>query len=175
MTPLWRKAGLVVHVASSVGWIGAVFTSLVVAAIALGTEDAQIVRAAYLVLEPLGWYTLVPLSLASLASGLVQSLGTRWGLLRHYWVIVKLTMNVFATGVLLLYMQTLDHLSAAARTAATDAAAIGVRTPSPMIHAAAAIALLLVALVLSVYKPRGETGFRAVEASGRSSDRPVRT
>jgi hypothetical protein len=139
-------------VGAVIGWIGAVFTSLVVAVIALGTGDEGIRRATHLMLEPLGWYTLVPLSAASLATGVVQSLGTRWGLLRHYWVIVKLAMNVLATGVLLLYMRTLADLSGTARTATTV-----VPTPSPVIHAAAAVALLLVALVLSVYKPRGRT------------------
>jgi hypothetical protein len=56
------------------------------------------------------WFVLVPLSLASLLTGLVQSLGTPWGLFRHYWVLFKLLINVLATIVLLMYMQTLTYL-----------------------------------------------------------------
>jgi hypothetical protein len=164
LAPGWRRACLVAHIAASVGWVGAVVASLAVAVVALGSPDPPTVRAAYLLLEPLGWYTLVPFSVASLATGLVQSWASRWGLLRHYWVVVKLVMNVLATGVLLLYTQTLAQLADAAR-ATTDATASGLRTPSPVVHAAAAVVLLLVALVLSVYKPRGETGRGSVTAA----------
>jgi hypothetical protein len=157
MTPWWGRAALVVHIATSVGWLGAVLASLLLAVVALGSGDADLVRAIYLALEPFGWYALVPLSLASLASGLVQALGTRWGLARHYWVLAKLVMNVFATGILLLYTQTLTVLADDARHAHGDVLVL--RTPSPVIHAAAALILLVVALVLSVFKPRGQTGF----------------
>jgi hypothetical protein len=154
MPPGVRKAALVTHVGCSVGWLGAIATSLVVAAVGLASADDRVVRAAYLLLEPIGWVALVPLSLASLATGLVQSLGTSWGLFRHYWVVAKLVMNLLAVGVLLLYTQTLGNLADLAQTATTAE----LRSPSPVVHAAAAAALLLVALVLSVYKPRGLTG-----------------
>lgn len=51
----------------------------------LTSADVQTVRAAYLAMDLIGWFVIVPLSLASLLTGLVQSLGTRWGLFRHYW------------------------------------------------------------------------------------------
>ncbi|GAA1804740.1 hypothetical protein GCM10009682_28020 [Luedemannella flava] len=154
MRPGVRKAALVAHVGTSVGWLGAVAASLVLAIVGIAAKDADVTRSAYLVLEPMGWATLVPLSLASLVTGVVQAMGTAWGLLRHYWVVVKLVMNLFATGVLLLYMQTLSLLADTARAAPAGDVS-GLRSPSPVVHAAAAIGLLLVALVLSVYKPRG--------------------
>jgi hypothetical protein len=159
MSPRGRKLALVAHVGSSVGWLGAVVTSLALAVVALASRDAALVRAVYLVLEPLGWFTLIPFSLAALLTGLIQSLGTSWGLIRHYWVLAKLLMNLFATGILLLYMQTLAFLADTVRaTAATDDVD-ALRNPSPVVHAVAAVALLLVALVLSVYKPRGQTPY----------------
>jgi hypothetical protein len=158
MAPGLRKAALVVHVGCSVGWLGNVVTSLVMAVVGLASRDSEVVRAVYLALEMIGWYALVPLSLASLVTGLVQSLGTSWGLLRHYWVLAKLLMNLFATSVLLLYMQTLTYLAAKARAAsATDLDRLS--DPSPVAHAGAAVVLLLVALVLSIYKPRGLTAY----------------
>jgi hypothetical protein len=72
-------------------------------------------------------------------------------------VLFKLLMNLFATGILLLYMQTLGTLAAMA--ADPDIGVAQLRTASPVVHAAGAIVLLVVALVLSVYKPRGQTGY----------------
>ena len=154
--PRLRKLVLVTHVGTSVGWLGAIAASLVLAVLALTVADPAVARAAYLVLEPLGWAALVPFSLASLITGVIQSLISTWGLVRHYWVLFKLLMNIVAAGVLLLYMQTLAALADLAGAATTAGAAVS-PTPSPVLHAGAAIVLLLLALVLSVYKPRGLT------------------
>lgn len=156
MSPRVRKLSLVVHVGASVGWIGAAVSSLVLAALPLSSADPELVRGSYLSLREIGWYALVPFGVASLATGLIQSLGTTWGLFRHYWVLFKLLMNLFAITILLLYMQTLDSLADQVR-AAPDATVASIGDPSPIAHALGAIAMLLVALVLSVYKPRGLT------------------
>jgi hypothetical protein len=157
MTPGLRKFALTAHVASSVGWLGAVVAFLALALVGLTSEDAQTVRGAYVVMEPAGWFVLVPLALTSLVTGLVQALGTTWGLFRHYWVVFKLLINVFATIVLLMYMQTLASLADLAADARADLD--GVRSPSPLLHAGAALLLLLTATVLAVYKPRGLTPY----------------
>jgi hypothetical protein len=153
-----RKLGLLAHILASVGWLGAVLVSLGLAVVGLSATDGDLVRSAYLVMETLGWTTLVPLSFLSLATGLVQALGTRWGLLRHYWVVVKLVMNLFAMTILLLYMRTLAAVSAAARSA-NGADAASLRDPSPALHSGAALVLLVVAAALAVYKPPGRTRY----------------
>ena len=160
MSPRLRKFTLTAHVTASVGWLGAVACSVALALAGLTSQDPQVVRAAYLTLELIGWFVLVPLSVTSLLTGLVQALGTRWGLFRHYWVLVKLLMNISATIVLLLYMQTLDHLAdVAADTTSSSGDLMRLRDPSPVLHASAALLLLLVATTLSVYKPRGMTRY----------------
>jgi hypothetical protein len=160
MTPRLRKLALTAHVTSSVGWLGAVAGFLALAVAGLTSRDAQIVRAAFLTMELTGWFVLVPLALASLLTGLVQSLGTKWGLFRHYWVLAKLLINVFATIVLLMYMQTLGSLAGVAGETTFSSADLGVlRSPSPVLHASAALLLLLVATGLAVYKPRGMTRY----------------
>jgi len=148
------------HVTSSVGWLGAVVAFLALSVTGLTSQDPQTVRGTYLVMELTGRVVLVPLSLASLATGLICSLGSTWGLIRHYWVLFKLVINLVATIVLLLYMQTLDYLGdVAAATALSGTGLGGVRDPSPVVHGAAALLLLLVATTLAIYKPRGLTRY----------------
>ena len=151
-----RKLALTTHVVSSVGWLGAVAATLVLAIAGVASQDESTVRAVYPALEVVGRYTLVPLSLASLLSGLVISLAGTWGLLEHYRVVTKLVINLVAGVVLLLYMQT---LAALAQTAGSAAELPAVRSASPVLHAGAALVLLVVAAILSVYKPAGRTRY----------------
>jgi hypothetical protein len=158
--PRLRKFVLTTHVVSSVGWLGAVAVLLALGVVGLTSQEAHVVRGVYIAMEPAGWFVLVPLSLASLLTGLVQSLGTRWGLIRHYWILVKLIINVVATIILLLYMQTLGYLAdVAAQTSLSSGDLSLLRSASPVLHAGAALLLLLVAAALSVYKPRGMTRY----------------
>src|SRR5215208_6576209 len=111
MAPRLRKVALTAHVVSSVGWLGAAVAYLALAVAAATSDDAQMVRAAYLALEPTAWFAIVPLAFASLLTGLVQALGTPWGLFRHYWVLMKLLLTIVATSVLLLHMGTVSSLA----------------------------------------------------------------
>jgi hypothetical protein len=157
LAPRLRKLALTTHVTTSVGWLGAVIAFLALSVAGLTSQDPQTVQGAYLVMELTGWVVLVPLSLASLATGLVCSLGSAWGLFRHYWVLFKLAINLIATIVLLLYMQTLEHLGDVAAATTLPSGLRGLSDPSPVLHAAAALLLLLVATTLAIYKPRGLT------------------
>ena len=160
MTPRVRKFALTAHVISSVGWIGAVAVFLAHAILGVTSKDTQMVRAVYLVMEPAAWLVLVPLAFASLLTGVVQSLGTTWGLFQHYWVVFKLLINVFATIVLLMYTQTLGYLADVAAQTTLSSDDLGLlRTPSVVIHSTLALLVLLVATVLAVYKPQGVTPY----------------
>jgi uncharacterized membrane protein len=157
MTPGVRKFALTAHVTSSVGWIGAALAFLSLAIVGLTSEDAQTVRATYLVMEPAAWLVLVPLAFASLLTGLVVSLGTTWGVIRHYWVLFKLLITAFATVVLLIYMETFRYMAEIAANPASELSMV--RNASPALHAVLATLLLLVATVLAVYKPQGITPY----------------
>ena len=159
MPPHQRKLALAAHVTCSVGWLGAVAAFLGLAVAGVASDDLQVVRGVYVTMEVTGWFVLVPLAVASLTTGIVQSLCTKWGLFRHYWVVFKLAINVAATVILLAYMRTLADLADVARrtTAADDVTAL--RSPSPLLHSVAALVLLLVATALGVYKPHGRTPY----------------
>lgn len=156
--PRLRKAALTAHVTASVGWLGAVVTFFALAVVGMASPDAQTARGAYLVMEPLAWLVLVPLAFGTLVFGVIQGLITGWGLVRHYWVAFKLVIAAVATLLLLLYMRA---FAAMAQLAADPSASLdAVRNPSPALHAALALAGLLLATVLSIYKPPGRTGLR---------------
>lgn len=158
MRPALRRLALVCHVTSSVGWTGVVVVYLALGVGAVATDDAELTRAAYVAMDWAAWTVLVPFAAAALVTGLIQSLGTHWGLFRHYWVVFKLTLTLIATGVLLLYTATLDaYGDAAARPHPTPDQLALLGSPSVVLHAAAALLVLLTATVLAVYKPRGLT------------------
>ncbi len=163
--PAMRKLALMAHVATSVGWLGAVIVFLVIALVGLVNAGFVAVRGVYLVMERAALLALLPLAGSALLTGLVSALGTPWGLFRHYWVIIKLAITAFATAILVAYMQTFRTMAADASNPAVDLAAL--RNPSPVVHASLALVLLLVACVLAVYKPRAMTryGWRNQRAS----------
>jgi hypothetical protein len=156
LTPALRAFALTAHVTSSVGWLGAVIAYLALVVAALTSRDAQTVRAAWIAMEVTGWYVIVPLALAALLTGLVQALGTTWGLFRHYWVLLKLLLTVLATTVLLLHMPTVSLLAGVAARA--EGAGVG-GLPGELLHAGGGLLVLLVTTTLSVYKPRGLTPY----------------
>ena len=80
MSPRIRALALTSHVTASVGWLGAVAGFLALAIAGLTSQQSQTVGAAYLAMELITWSVIIPLSLASLVTGLVSSVGTDWGL-----------------------------------------------------------------------------------------------
>ena len=159
MRPGLRKFALTAHVTSSVGWLGGVLSFLALAVVGLTSQDAQLVRAAYVVMEVTGWYVLVPLSVASLLTGLAQSLGTEWGLFRHYWIVIKLLLTIVATGVLLVHMQPIGHIAGVASESTFSGSELHGPRVQALADAGAATLVLLVATALAVYKPRGLTPY----------------
>jgi hypothetical protein len=159
MGPAVRKFALTAHIISSVGWLGAVTAFLALAVAGLNDPDAHTARAAYRAMDLTGWNVIVPLCMASLATGLVQSLGTPWGLFRHYWVIAKLFITLVASGLLLLHMRAVSyvaHAAAAMEMAPGDLRRIRIQLVA---DAGLAVVALLAATGFSVYKPRGLTPY----------------
>jgi hypothetical protein len=156
MKPGVRKFALITHLTVSVGWIGAVLSYLGLGVAAVTSPDVQTVRAAWTAMELIGWYVIVPLSLASLLTGLVMALGTKWGLFRHYWVLFSFVLTVFATVVLLLHMPTVTSMAAMAQQA--EGAALE-ELGGDLLHPGIGLVVLLVIQTLNVYKPRGMTRY----------------
>jgi len=171
MTPALRKLALTTHVTFSVGWLGAVAAFLVLSIVGVISQDAETVRGAYLAMDLIGLFIIVPLSFAALATGLIEALFSQWGLLRYYWVSVKFLLTVLATALLLLHQYTTVAvaakrvLGAAARTL-PSAGRLGTQL---VVDASLAILVLLTATTLSVYKPEGLTSYGRRKQQERSS------
>ena len=156
LPPGLRKFVLTLHLIASVGWIGAVIAYLALGVAAVADRDAQAARAAWIAMDLIGWFAIVPLALAALLTGLAMSLGTSWGLFRHYWVLITLVLTSGATIVLLLHMPTVSALANVARKA--DGADLG-GLGGDLFHAVGGLGVLLLITVLNVYKPRGLTPY----------------
>ncbi len=159
MAPRLRKFALTAHVTSSVGLLGAIAAFLLLAGAGLTSQDTKIVRAAYLAMELIARLVIVPLAFASLLSGIIQSLGTPWGLFRHYWVLVKLLLTAFATSVLLSKMALISYVSRVAAATTLSRADLHAARIELVVHAAGGLLVLLVPALLSVYKPPGLTRY----------------
>ena len=154
-----RKFALAVHVACSVGWAGAVAAYLALAVAAGSGAEAR--AAVYPAMEVVGWFVIVPCALAALVTGLVQSLGTEWGLLRHYWVAAKLVLTIFASVVLLVRVEDFFGPPYAAGRPAAPApgGSVGADRAQLLVHSGGGLVVLLAATALSVYKPWGRTPY----------------
>jgi hypothetical protein len=89
-----RKGFLVLHIASAGAWIGMDVVMGVFVFIALLADDDGTRALCYRALELFAIWPLLVTGLVCLTSGVVLGLGTKWGLVRYWWVAIKLALNV---------------------------------------------------------------------------------
>jgi hypothetical protein len=166
MSSRLRKLALTSHVTSSVGWLGAVAAYLALAVAGLAGQDSEMACAAYRAMDAIGWGVIVPCSLAALLSGVIQSLGTEWGLLRHYWIVAKLALTVAATGVLLMHIPTVSRMARIALATTLSSGDFKMLRIQLVVHAVGGLLVLLTTTALSVYQPWGR-----IESAGARTSR----
>ena len=156
LSPRLRDVVLAAHVIVSVGWLGVVAAALALASAAAAADDPSVARALSLGLAEIVDILVMPppasFSLAALLTGVVLSLGTKWGLFRHYWIVAKLalTVAVILSGMLL--------VDAWVQQAVAEGPGAGPARTRLIVASAAHALMLGAATVLSVYKPRGQFG-----------------
>lgn len=173
-----RKLALLVHVIASVGWLGALMVFLAHALVSWTAEDVQTVRAAALAMATGAWFVILPLAVVSLASGLIQALGTPWGLIRHYWLVFKLVLTAAATFVLLLKLAPISEFASVASGLTFSGNELPGLRASLVAHAVGGLIVLLAAATLAVFKPVGLTGWakggESTHVVGASNDQAAR-
>lgn len=141
------------HVAVAGAWLGLVVAMLTLGATAQTTAATGQVAGTYRLMARLGGAVIPPMAVATLATGLALSLLTPWGLVRHWWVVVKgvLGLAVIVTAVTL----TDAFIERAIASSGTDAQ-VGARLIG---NSVAHLVMLTVATVVSVDKPWGRTPY----------------
>jgi hypothetical protein len=152
VTPRFQKFALLTHITFSVGWFGAIVPYVALVIAGLTSHNTQMVRAACLSMELIGWYAIVPFSFAALLSGLVLSLGSQWGLFRHWWIVAKFLLTIFAIVVLLRHMEYVSRMAKETMLSSDD-------FRPDFIHATGGLLVLFAAMTLSVFKPWGMTPY----------------
>jgi hypothetical protein len=145
LKPRARKWYLVAHIVSAGAWIGIDAVLGILVCTALISDDATVVTTSLQALPLFAVWPMLTASVLTLATGVVLGLGTRHGLVRYWWVAVKLTVNVLM-ALLILF---------ALRPGIDEAAALTGDPEGLLYPVVVAPALLLFAGVLSVFKPWG--------------------
>ena len=163
--PAGRKLALTIHVGASVALLGTTASTLILGLRAAVTDDPELARATYRLMEMLSFALNIPLSIAALVSGIVIGLGTKWGVLRHWWVTTKLALliAVVAVGALVVGRGIGQLLDA---SPGAEPASVRWRVVA---GAATALVALMAATALSVYKPGGRFRPRRVDAAAARS------
>ncbi len=158
MPPRLRKLALAVHLTCSVGWLGAVAAYLVLDITVATSQDAQVVRGTWMAMDLIVSSAIVPLAFVSLVTGLVMSLGTKWGLFRHWWVVVSLVLTILAILVLQMEAGLISRMAGIAADSTTSDEALLALLPT-LVHSVGGLVVLLLIQVLNVYKPQGLTPY----------------
>lgn len=160
-----RKLTLTSHITFSVGWLGAIAVFLALAVTAFTTVNKQVAQSTYVAMEISTLYIIIPFCIASFITGLIQALGTKWGLFKYYWIIVKLFLTIVMTALLFLHLKPISYLSGVAM----DMSSYKIETSRTLIDlivkASAAVLGLIVITTISIYKPWGRVQ-RTKEISG---------
>ena len=153
-----RRFVLTAHITFAVGWFGAVAGFLALAITGLRSQDAQIMNSAYIGMDLIARFVILPLSFAPLITGPILSLGTPWGLFRHYWISVKLLITILSTIIMLIHLRPISYLSHAAADGVLSTVEPSLRIQMVAASGAAMVALLA-STALAVYKPKGMTPY----------------
>ena len=160
MRPRSRKAVLTLHIVSAGAWIG---VDVVVACLVLigRTGDDRGTRA--LAYQALAEFVVAPMLLAALiclVTGVLLGVATKWGLVRYWWVLVKLVMNIVLCALILLVLRPgMGEVRAHGEALATGLPAAG-DVSSLVYPPTVSLTALTIAVLLSVYKPWGRIAAR---------------
>lgn len=161
-----RRATLVVHIVAAGSWIGIDVLVAVLVTAGWFASDPATRGIAY---QALGTFTVWPMlasGLVCLASGLLLGLGTKWGISRYWWVLVKLALTIMLCTLIVFALR--PDMGAVVQ-GGRDIAATGATTTeltALFFPPAVSLSLLSVAVALSVFKPWGRVRRRGRRGIG---------
>jgi hypothetical protein len=170
-----RKWLLVLHVLCGVGWMGVDIALFLLLLNARTTSSATEAITGYTAVALIVSAAVPALCLGVLATGLLLGWGTTWGLIRHWWVFLKLLLSLAMTVLVFAALLPAIHsIADIARLPTAEAVRnhlgpVGVQLLFPP---AVSFLLLGVALILSIFKPRGLTPWARTRTSLTSAGKP---
>jgi uncharacterized membrane protein len=152
-----RRGVLTAHIVSAGAWIGIDVVLGVLVFTATFTSSTSTEALCYQALELFAVWPLLTASILTLITGVVLGLGTNYGLIKYWWVTVKLALNLILVTLVAFALrpgvaEAARYGEALAAGTPTDAS-VGNLVMPPIVSSIA----LLVATILSVYKPWGRT------------------
>ncbi len=162
LSPGQRKLVVAAHIVVSVGLLGLSAAMFVLASVAALTTDLATTQAAY---RAMGIFTrgvVQPVAIATLVTGVILSLGTRWGLFQHTWIVVKLVLTVttILNGMLNLGPAVQRAIALTANASSASPPELGTTALVAIAVPGVNVLMLGAATVISVYKPWGKMGRR---------------
>jgi hypothetical protein len=150
-----RKSVLLVHIASAGAWLGIDVVMAVLVFTALLTDNSGTKALCFQALELVAVWPLLITGLVCLITGVILGLGSKYGLVRYWWVAVKLVLNLLLTGLVLVALAP-EVAQAAERgrqfmEGQPATLTVGDLIFPPIVSPTA----LTVAMVLAVFKPWG--------------------
>ncbi|MGC9665411.1 hypothetical protein ACNTMW_02510 [Planosporangium sp. 12N6] len=154
-----RRLMVIAHIAVSVGWWGLSLCLLALATTARLSDQPATIQAGYRAMAILAHTLVLPVSVASLLTGLLLSIGRPWGLTRHYWILAKLILTVAAAIASNIALPAL--IGGAVAHLSTGPSGVDTRTANGLVIApAVAVATYTAIVAISVLKPWGRIGHR---------------
>lgn len=158
-----RKGFLVAHIVAAGAWLGIDAVLGILALTAVLSDDVDVIATCYQALELFAVWPMLIASLATLVTGVVLGLGTKYGLVRWWWVAVKLAVNVLMSLLILFSLRPGLYEAADYGRRLAAGGELGASPPELLYPLIVAPALLLFANVLSVFKPWGRIRRRTPE------------
>src|SRR5262245_32907469 len=101
----WRKVTLIVHIVAGGAWIGIDVMVAVFVGIGWFGTSAQARSVAYQALAMFAVWPMLTSGLTCLVTGVILGLATKWGLLRYWWVAVKLGLNLILCTLIIVALE----------------------------------------------------------------------
>ncbi|WP_410663302.1 hypothetical protein [Amycolatopsis sp. lyj-84] len=158
LSPGKRKLWVMLHVGLSVSWLGIAVAMVVLSTVGYTTESAGLRHASYELMHVFDLFIVIPTMMLSILTGLVVSLGSKWGLVKHWWVLLKLLIALAIPAVAIVESQWVQELAERTTDPAAEPGGTGLTLMICMIAFSAA---LWTATYLSVFKPGGKTRWGA--------------
>ena len=156
LNSMCRRLNFTAHLTFLIGGVGAVAAFFVLAIAGLVSTVNETVQGAYIDMEIITRFVIIPACFASLLTGFIHAIGTPWGLFRYYWIAVKFSFTIIATIVLLVHVQPIGYLGLVSLDNALSGNELRSLRIQLIANSGAALLVLLMNIILSVYKPWGK-------------------